>query len=230
MTIDADPTRGHDGGTAALAGIAEPMAGSVRSVLTVLLDNPRVSHYCQQLARQTRLDPSVVRPILFRLSRAGWLRECVHPAEPVSTRQVGQPRNYVLAHHSIHAARTALEQNVLPFPVEGTGRTRERAKPVSPPVRAARRVRLSPQLRAVLTVLIRDRPGWLYGAQIACRAGVKLGTTYAILSRLATQKWVRVRVGDVDTGKRYFRLSNEGVLAAQTASNPYRRADRMGQT
>ncbi len=48
----------------------------------------------------------------------------------------------------------------------------------------ARRPESSPQTRAVLRAL-RDEPGWSYGYDLARATGLKSGTLYPILARLA---------------------------------------------
>jgi DNA-binding PadR family transcriptional regulator len=79
--------------------------------------------------------------------------------------------------------------------------------------------RLSPQTAAVVDVLFEHGPEWTYGYQLCRRLGLKAGTVYPILMRLAER-------GQVETSweqepprgrppRHLYRLSPDGVVLAR---------------
>lgn len=89
--------------------------------------------------------------------------------------------------------------------------------------------RASPQTAAVLQALAARRPAWSYGYDLCGELGIKAGTMYPILIRLADRgqvetKWER----DVPAGRpprHLYRLTARGAaavhaLGAATASAP----------
>jgi DNA-binding PadR family transcriptional regulator len=86
--------------------------------------------------------------------------------------------------------------------------------------------RLSAQAIDTLTVL-RDEGGWLHGYELSCRTGLKPGTLYPILERLALRGLLDGRWEQSPLGKRparhAYRLTDIG---GQTLSEESRRVRR----
>jgi PadR family transcriptional regulator, regulatory protein PadR len=75
----------------------------------------------------------------------------------------------------------------------------------------------------VLEALLDDPQRELYGLQIGEAAGLRSGTVHPILARLEGYGWLVSRWEDVDASaegrpaRRYYKLTAEGVQAAQAA-------------
>jgi DNA-binding PadR family transcriptional regulator len=96
-------------------------------------------------------------------------------------------------------------------------------------------LRMTIQVRAVLAVLLTDRHGELFGADIAHRAGLLPGTTYPILARLVRAGWAIGEWEQIDPRRAgrprrcYYQLTGRGVVVAQQAqrSTPHQRGERL---
>ena len=81
--------------------------------------------------------------------------------------------------------------------------------------------RFSAQTRAVLAALEADSAAWLHGYLIAKQTGLKSGTLYPILIRLAEQRLIETRWEDEQPAGRprrhLYRLTGEGLAVARTA-------------
>jgi len=81
--------------------------------------------------------------------------------------------------------------------------------------------RFSAQTRAVLAALEADPAAWLHGYLIAKQTGLKSGTLYPILIRLAEQRLIETRWEDEQPAGRprrhLYRLTGEGLAVARTA-------------
>ena len=81
--------------------------------------------------------------------------------------------------------------------------------------------RFSAQTRAVLAALEADPAAWLHGYLIAKQTGLKSGTLYPILIRLAEQRLIEARWEDEQPAGRprrhLYRLTGEGLAVARTA-------------
>jgi PadR family transcriptional regulator PadR len=75
----------------------------------------------------------------------------------------------------------------------------------------------SPQTRLVLASLVARPADWTYGYDLSRRTGLKSGTLYPILVRLAEQGWVEARWTDAERPGRpprhTYRLTAEGTRA-----------------
>ena len=82
----------------------------------------------------------------------------------------------------------------------------------------ARTRRPSPQATAVLLALSEDPTAWRHGYQLCQQLGLKAGSMYPILMRLADQGWLeRTWESDVPPGRprrHLYRLTPAGVEAA----------------
>lgn len=82
----------------------------------------------------------------------------------------------------------------------------------------ARTPNTSPQTRAVLVLLLEEPSVWRYGYALSQRTGLKSGTLYPILMRLAEQGWLETRWEEPERPGRpprhIYRLTTEGIRAA----------------
>lgn len=85
----------------------------------------------------------------------------------------------------------------------------------------APRVKLSAQTLAVLQALVAEPAGWRHGYDLARETGLKSGTLYPILVRLADRKLVEARWEDEQPAGRprrhLYRLTADGLAAASAA-------------
>jgi len=80
------------------------------------------------------------------------------------------------------------------------------------------KLRLSPQTLLVLEVLLVESREWKYGYDISRNTGVKSGTLYPILMRLADRKLLETRWETPDPGKpprHMYRFTPEGLRFAR---------------
>jgi len=81
--------------------------------------------------------------------------------------------------------------------------------------------RFSPQTLAVLTALAEDGAEWRYGLEIAAATGLKSGSLYPILQRLAERGLLESRWQEPDRPGRpprhAYRLTSSGRLAFEEA-------------
>lgn len=96
--------------------------------------------------------------------------------------------------------------------------------------------RLTIPTRLVLEVLLEEPAGERYGFEIGQAAGLPSGTVHPILARLEAAGWLTSWWEDVDPSqagrpaRRYYRLTADGVPAAQEAVARARRpAPRPGR-
>jgi PadR family transcriptional regulator, regulatory protein PadR len=85
----------------------------------------------------------------------------------------------------------------------------------------AHRAKLSGQTLAVLQALIADPFSWRHGYDLARETGLKSGSLYPILVRLADRELVEARWEDVQPAGRprrhLYRLTSGGLTAAEAA-------------
>ena len=80
------------------------------------------------------------------------------------------------------------------------------------------RLRISPQTIQVLDAFLEDPKGWKYGYDISRTTGLKSGTLYPILIRLAERTLLESCWETVEAGKpprHMYRLTSAGVLFAR---------------
>ena len=83
--------------------------------------------------------------------------------------------------------------------------------------------RMTIPTQRVLEALLQDRERELYGLEIGEAAGLRSGTVHPILARFEGYGWLTSRWEDVDPSaegrppRRYYRLTADGVRAAQAA-------------
>lgn len=93
--------------------------------------------------------------------------------------------------------------------------------------------RRSTQTTQLLLLLLEDPTAWRYGYEISKRTGLRSGTLYPILIRLADKKWLEARWAPPERegrpARHTYRLTAEGVLAAEAeaAVAPQRPAARL---
>ena len=79
------------------------------------------------------------------------------------------------------------------------------------------------QTRAVFEALLADPSGWRHGYDIARETGLKSGTLYPILIRLADRGLVEARWEDEQPAGRprrhLYRLTADGLVAARAAKS-----------
>ncbi len=77
----------------------------------------------------------------------------------------------------------------------------------------------SPQTLSVLELLLESPRSWHYGYALSQRTGLKSGTLYPILMRLADQGWLETRWAEPEHPGRpprhTYRLTGEGARAAR---------------
>jgi PadR family transcriptional regulator PadR len=87
--------------------------------------------------------------------------------------------------------------------------------------RMSRRTALSPQTLAVLAALTARPSSWRHGYDLAVETGLKSGTLYPILVRLADRQIVEARWQEGDPAGRprrhLYRLTNDGLVTATAA-------------
>ena len=80
--------------------------------------------------------------------------------------------------------------------------------------------RFSPQTRSVLAAFAADPAEWLHGYLLAKQTGLRSGTLYPILIRLADRRLIEARWEDEQPAGRprrhMYRLTREGLAAART--------------
>lgn len=85
----------------------------------------------------------------------------------------------------------------------------------------APRMKLSAQTLAVLQALVAEPSSWRHGYDLARETGLKSGTLYPILVRLADRKLVEARWEDEQPAGRprrhLYRLTADGLAAASAA-------------
>src|SRR5438067_4734220 len=78
----------------------------------------------------------------------------------------------------------------------------------------------SPQTLRVLRLLLEEPTAWHYGYEISQRTGLKSGTLYPILLRLADQGWLETRWAEPEQPGRpprhTYRLTGAGAKTART--------------
>jgi PadR family transcriptional regulator, regulatory protein PadR len=78
----------------------------------------------------------------------------------------------------------------------------------------------SPQTLGVLELLLESPRSWHYGYALSQLTGLKSGTLYPILLRLADQGWLETRWAEPEQPGRpprhTYRLTGEGAKAART--------------
>ena len=83
----------------------------------------------------------------------------------------------------------------------------------------ARQTNISSQTLRVLALLLESRRSWHYGYAISQRTGLKSGTLYPILVRLAEQGWLETRWAEPEQPGRpprhTYRLTGDGARAAR---------------
>ncbi|HUB37265.1 MAG TPA: helix-turn-helix transcriptional regulator [Streptosporangiaceae bacterium] len=85
----------------------------------------------------------------------------------------------------------------------------------------APRVKLSAQTLAVLRALVAEPSRWRYGYDLASETGLKSGSLYPILVRLADRKLVEAHWEEEQPAGRprrhMYRLTDDGLAAASAA-------------
>jgi PadR family transcriptional regulator PadR len=94
------------------------------------------------------------------------------------------------------------------------------------------RLRLSPQTVQLLGAFLDSPTDWKYGYDISRNTGLKSGTLYPILIRLAERKLLEASWETSEIGRpprHMYRLTREGVryARAQLSSCPTRRVQQM---
>ena len=80
------------------------------------------------------------------------------------------------------------------------------------------KLRLSPQTLQVLDAFLQAPKDWIYGYDISRNTGLKSGTLYPILMRLAERKLLETSWESAEVGKpprHLYRLTPEGMRFAQ---------------
>jgi PadR family transcriptional regulator, regulatory protein PadR len=90
------------------------------------------------------------------------------------------------------------------------------------------RTRFSAQTFAVLSALADQPADWRHGYDLARETGLRPGTLYPILIRLADQQLVDARWADGEPRRHQYQLTPSGLAAAAAASaDSARRAAQM---
>ena len=83
-----------------------------------------------------------------------------------------------------------------------------------------RKPNTSPQTIRVLRLLLEEPTAWHYGYEISQRTGLKSGTLYPILIRLADQGWLETRWAESERqgrpARHTYRLTPAGAREAST--------------
>jgi DNA-binding PadR family transcriptional regulator len=91
-------------------------------------------------------------------------------------------------------------------------------------------LRLSPQTLQVLDAFLADPQAWQYGYDISRNTGLKSGTLYPILMRIAERKLLETAWETVEPGRpprHMYRLTPDGLKFARENA-PARAAGRLG--
>jgi PadR family transcriptional regulator, regulatory protein PadR len=94
------------------------------------------------------------------------------------------------------------------------------------------KLRLSPQTLQVLEAFLRDPTEWKYGYDISRNTGLKSGTLYPILMRMADRNLLETSWEAAETGKpprHLYRLTADGMRFARENRLP-RPATQLTQT
>jgi PadR family transcriptional regulator PadR len=81
-------------------------------------------------------------------------------------------------------------------------------------LKAMKSIRLSPQTLQVLDCFSQQPTAWLYGYELSRETGLKSGTLYPILMRLAKHELLETRWGQTEEGvppRHNYRLTTKGV-------------------
>lgn len=78
-----------------------------------------------------------------------------------------------------------------------------------------REIRMTPQTRFVLLLLLQDPEREWYGVEVANRLGLYHGTAGGVLTRLERAGWATLSPHVGVRGRLYFRLTHDGAVAAQ---------------
>jgi DNA-binding PadR family transcriptional regulator len=82
----------------------------------------------------------------------------------------------------------------------------------------ANRIRMSPQTGLVLQSLLAEPKAWIHGYDISRRTGLKSGTLYPILIRLAANRLLETRWEQAEPGRpprHMYRLTRNGAQQAR---------------
>ncbi len=97
----------------------------------------------------------------------------------------------------------------------------------------SRRTAFSAQVLAVLAALAVRPSAWRHGYDLARETGLKSGTLYPILVRLADREIVQACWEEGEpagpAGRYLYRLTSDGLAAAMAAPAPVTRAARPGR-
>ena len=80
------------------------------------------------------------------------------------------------------------------------------------------KMRRSPQTALVLAEFLADEQEWRYGYDISRNTGLKSGTLYPILMRLAEHRMLKTSWETVETGRpprHMYKLTQDGLLYAR---------------
>lgn len=83
-----------------------------------------------------------------------------------------------------------------------------------------KQIRLSRQTRNLLETLLQGSKDWHYGYDLSRATGLKSGTLYPILMRLADRKWLETRWEAPEPGRpprHLYRLTPNGLTFARQA-------------
>ncbi len=84
------------------------------------------------------------------------------------------------------------------------------------------KLRLSPQTILVLDAFLEQPEDWMYGYDLSRITGLKSGTLYPILIRVAEQKLLETRWEESEPGKparHMYRFTSEGLRFARARSS-----------
>src|SRR6266567_9484917 len=93
-------------------------------------------------------------------------------------------------------------------------------------------LRMSPQTLNLLEEFLTEPAEWRYGYDLSRATGLKSGTLYPILMRLAEHQWLETKWESVEQGtppRHMYRLTREGLELARekvSAARPRRLAHR----
>jgi PadR family transcriptional regulator, regulatory protein PadR len=92
------------------------------------------------------------------------------------------------------------------------------------------KLRMSPQTVLVLTEFLQDPSDWKYGYDISRDTGLKSGTLYPILMRLAERALLETRWETTEAGKpprHMYRLTSSGLQLARQESRSNAKRSRV---